>query len=198
MNNAYKLPDSYAKHKSSNNYKLLNINEQAITALKSDISDVLNVLDIQQATGKTLDLYGDMLGVKRGEMNDIQYRYMILTQAGINVTQSDYNSIIEIMLKVFNCTPADIILGESETEPCRVVLVKFPMAILTAAGFSDTQAIAMIERLLPIGVTIDGSNFEGTFEFAETYGEYDESKGFGDIEQTIGGYLGLLVAVTTE
>lgn len=196
MNNASKLPDSYAKHKGSNNYKLLDINEQAITALKGDISDVLSVLDIQQATGKTLDLYGDMVGLKRGELNDLQYRYMIMAYAGLNIAQSDYNSVIDTLVLIFNCEPTDIILGESE-EPCRVLLEKFPFSILTNAGFSDTQSVAMIEMILPIGVTIDGSNFEGTFEFAETYGEYDENKGFADLEQTIGGYFGLLVGTNT-
>ena len=49
----------------------------------------------------------------------------------------------------------------------------------------------MVELLMPIGVTIENANFEGTFEFAETATEYDENAGFGNIEQTIGGYMGL-------
>ena len=36
-------------------------------------------------------------------------------------------------------------------------------------------------------------NFQGTFEFADTAGVYDETAGFGNVEQTIGGHLGLLL-----
>lgn len=46
----------------------------------------------------------------------------------------------------------------------------------------------MIESLLPICVTLEADNFEGTFEFADVDNEYDKAKGFGNIEQTIGGY----------
>lgn len=191
MNNAYKLPDSYAKDKDSNNYKLLNLNEQAIAVLKQDMDDVLSVLDIQNATGKTLDLYGDMVGQKRGELNDLQYRYMILTRLGINVTQGDYSSILQIACRIFDCEPSDIVITESASA-CKVSIDKFPLDVLVNAGFSSTQAVAMLEMLMPIGVSIDNGNFSGTFEFAETYGEYDENSGFGDIEQTIGGYFGLV------
>ena len=52
--------------------------------------------------------------------------------------------------------------------------------------------------LLPIGVGVSASNFNGTFEFADTATEYDENAGFGNIEQTIGGYMGLLYGEDTD
>ena len=190
MNNADRLPDSYAKDKNSNNYKLLKLNEDAIATLNKDMYDVLNVLDIKNATGNTLELYGDMVGQKRGELNDTQYRYMILTRIGMNIARGNYDSIIAICQMIFDCNPQDIILNDSE-KPCRVEVTKFPLKVLVDAGFSSNQAIAMVELLMPIGVTIENANFEGTFEFAETATEYDENAGFGNIEQTIGGYMGL-------
>ena len=191
MNNAEKLPDSYAKHKESNNYKLLNLNEQAIATLKKDMDDVLKSVDIQQATGKTLDLYGDMVGQQRGSLTDVQYRFMILTKVGINITQGSYDTILGAACRIFDCEPSDIVLNDSEN-PCRVVIDKFPFDVLVNAGFSSEQAVEMLEMLLPIGVTIDSGNFAGTFEFAETYGEYDEYSGFGDVAQTVGGYFGVV------
>lgn len=192
MYNAYKLPDCYAKDKASTNYKLLKLNELAVDVLKQDMEDVLNALDIQQATGKTLDLYGEMVGQKRGSLTDIQYRYMILTRIGINNAKGSYESLLAIAQRIFNCEPSDIAFDDS-AEPCKVDLTKFPLSVLVNAGFSSDQAIAMIELLLPIGITINGANFEGTFEFAETADEYDEAAGFADIDQTIGGYVGLLL-----
>ena len=190
MNNADRLPDSYAKDKNSNNYKLLKLNEDAIATLNKDMDDVLNVLDIKNAIGNTLELYGDMVGQKRGELNDTQYRYMILTRIGMNIARGNYDSIIAVCQMIFYCNPQDIILNDSE-KPCRVEVTKFPLKVLVDAGFSSNQAIAMVELLMPIGVTIEKANFEGTLEFAETATEYDENAGFGNIEQTIGGYMGL-------
>lgn len=191
MSNVKKLPDSYAKGIESNNYKLLNLNEQAIADAKADAQAVFEALDLQNATWHTLDLYGDMLQQKRGTLNDEQYRMLILRKIGINVAQGNYPTVINILKQIFNCEANEIILGDG-VKPCTVDLKKFPLEVLTNAGFSSSQAVAMIEILLPIGVTIDNANFEGTFEFAETANEYDESAGFANDQQTIGGYLGLL------
>ena len=152
-------------------------------------------MDLGHATGKTLDLYGDMLGQRRGLLNDEQYRYMLLSKIGRNTVQGDYNSIMATLVLMFGSQMGDITLDDLEVEeeerPCVVKLTKFPVQILLNAGFSSRQAVAMIESLLPICVTLAADNFEGTFEFAESASVYDELAGFGDVEQTIGGYLGL-------
>jgi len=192
MSNVNKLPDSYAKDINSNNYKLLNINEQAIADVKTDAQAIFDALDVLKATGRTLELYGEMVGQKRGALNDVQYRYMILTRIGINVAQGNYSTVINNAVQIFDCETSDIILKDG-AKACTVEIEKFPLEVLINAGFSSTQAIAMLESLLPIGVTIDNGNFDGTFEFAETADEYDELAGFADVEQTMGGYFGLLV-----
>ena len=43
----------------------------------------------------------------------------------------------------------------------------------------------MIESLLPICVTLDADNFEGTFEFAELDNELDNEKGFGTLNRRL-------------
>lgn len=191
MSNVDKLPDSYSKGKNSNNYKLLNLNEQAVADAKTDALAILNMVDIQQATGHTLDLYGEMVGQKRGALNDDQYRFMILTRVGMNVVQGNYKTVIESIKCMFGCEASDIILKDSEN-PCSVEVVKFPLEVLVNAGFTSTQAVVMINSLLPIGVSLENINFDGTFEFADTADVYDEQAGFADINQTIGGYFGLL------
>lgn len=221
MDNVKRLPDAYFKGKDGNNYKLLHLNELAVDVFSKDLTDVLNCLDIMQATGKTLDLYGGSVDQKRGVLNDTQYRLMILTKIGKNICQGDYNSVVELLTQMFHCDKGDIILRDS-SEPCRVVVEKLPLEVLINAGFSSEQAITMIELLLPVCVKLSDANFEGTFEFGnivrsstyenfstftyqkletktysqmeETYSqEYDENKGFGNIEQTIGGYFGLIL-----
>lgn len=191
MSNVNKLPDSYAKG-NSNNYNLLYLNELAIADVKADIQAVMDALDLQRATGRTLDLYGETVGQQRGVLNDEQYKIMILTRLGMNVAQGNYKTIIDMLTQIFNCEPNEIVLKDG-AKPCTVELDTFPLEVILSAGFSSSQAVEIIESLLPVGVHVDNANFEGTFEFAETADVYDETAGFADVEQTIGGYFGLLV-----
>lgn len=190
-----RLPDCYWKDEDSNNHKLLELERLATEELRLDIKAVLDSLDLNQANGNTLDLYGDMLGQRRGLLNDEQYRYMILARIGRNVVQGDYNSVMSALILMFGSQAGDITLDDLEVvegeRPCVVRLTKFPVYVLINAGFSSRQAVAMIESLLPVCVTLSADNFEGTFEFADTADVYDEQAGFGNIGQTIGGYLGL-------
>lgn len=211
--NVKKLPDAYYKGKDGNNYKLLHLNEIASQVLNQDITDVLNSLDLEQATGATLDLYGEMLGQKRGSLNDTSYRMLLRNKIGENICQSDFNSVLNLLAQIFSCDVTDFTLEEVPTN--KIDITQMSLKMLGEAGFTGEQAIAMIERLLPTCVRIRNANIEGTFEFgdvgyqqiealtyqnleSETYanlesGSYDENKGFGNIEQTIGGYFGLLV-----
>lgn len=190
-----RLPDCYRKDPESNNLKMLELGRLAAEQLRADIQAVLESLDLGCATGKTLDLYGDMLGQRRGVLNDEQYRYMLLSKIGRNTVQGDYNSIMATLILMFGSQMGDITLDDlevvEEERPCVVKLTKFPVQVLISAGFSSRQAVTMIESLLPTCVTLAADNFEGTFEFAESAGVYDELAGFGNMEQTIGGYLGL-------
>lgn len=192
-----RLPDCYRKDPDSNNFKLLELGQEETGKLRSDIQAVLESLDLGHATGKTLDLYGDMLGQRRGLLNDEQYRYMLLSKIGRNTVQGDYNSIMRNLVLMFGGQMGDIALDDlevvEEERPCVVRLTKFPISVLVNAGFSSRQAVTMIETLLPICVTLSADNFEGTFEFSDTWQEYDAEAGFADLKQTIGGYFGLLL-----
>lgn len=197
MRNAERLPDCYRKDSEGNNYKLLELNQAAVLELRTDIAAVREALDLNLASGKTLDLYGEMLEQRRGLLNDEQYRYMLLTRIGRNVVQGDYQSIMNALVLMFGSSREDISLDDlelgEEERPCVVKLTKFPIAVLVNAGFSSRQAVQMIETLLPICITLAADNFEGTFEFAELAEDYNEKAGFANLEQTIGGYFGLLL-----
>lgn len=195
MKSVERLPDCYRKDPGSNNFKLVKLNRVAVEELRADMQTVLDCLDINRAAGKTLDLYGDMLQQRRGLLNDEQYRYMLFARIGRNIVQGDYNSIMRTLVLMFGSQMGDITLDDlevvEEDAPCVVKLTKFPVYVLINAGFSSRQAVSMIESLLPVCVTLSADNFEGTFEFADSADDYNELAGFGDIDQTIGGYLGL-------
>lgn len=192
---AKNLPDSFAKNTESNNYKLLKLNAETIMSLLQDIEDVDASTDLNLAVGKTLDLFGDMVGQKRGMFDDSRYRYMILTRIARNFVQGDYQSTLDAIVRMFNCNQEDVALEDmsidDDVHPCVVRLIKMPLFVLVGAGFTTKQAKQMIESLLPICVTLVADNFEGTFEFSATVDEHDKKAGFADRLQTYGGYFGL-------
>lgn len=197
MNKIKRLPDSYQKAEGSQNWKLMQLNSEAVEEIRQAAAMVFDMVDINKASGRTLDLYGEMVGQKRGLLDDKQYRYMIFTRIGRNIVTSDYESLMNTIITMFDCEAGDVSLDDievTETEtPCVLKLTKFPIQVLIDAGFSSRQAVAMIETLLPICVTLAADNFEGTFEFTNIADEYDKKAGFADEAGTIGGYLGLLL-----
>lgn len=189
MTNVTRLPDSYNKNVNSNNYKLLQLQEEQFDKLRSDIKDVLNMLDIEEASGKTLDLYGDMVQQSRGALNDTQYRIVLKTKLGQFQSKGNFSDVMNMIVLTFNCDPSEISIVE--TEPCVVYIAKLPLGVLVSAGLTTTQAVQLIKSLLPAGVTVEADYFEGTFELGAVEGENDITKGFAAYEgDENGGYLG--------
>ena len=185
------LPDAFRKTKDSNNAKILSIAKDSLDELREAISAIYDSLDIDKATGKTLDLYGDMVDQRRGVATDEQYRAMIKSKICRNLANADHTSIVKAICVVFNCEPDEVLLVESD-KPCVVTLEQLPYVALNKSNIDAPTAIKIIAGLMPAGVRLESLNFTGTFEFAATATEYDENAGFGNVEQTIGGYLGLL------
>lgn len=185
------LPDAYCKAKGSNNDKILEIEKGAMDSLREAVSAIYDSLDIDKATGKTLDLYGEMLGQDRGAATDEQYRVMLRSRIIRNYTNADHDSIVYAICATFGCEPTEILLTETD-EPCRVNLENLPFDALNSSNIDIATAVQIIKRLMPSGVHLESLNFAGTFEFSDTELVYDEGKGFADEAQSIGGYLGLM------
>ena len=190
MDNVRKLPDAYKKDVNSNNYKMLKLNELAVDDLKTDMTDLLNSLDIKQAFGKTLDLYGAMFREQRKGRNDVDYRAAIETAVAETLCGSDCNSIELLLSQIFGCPVGDVLL--TDYLPNKVQVQRLPIAEIRELGLHWVLAMYAIEALLPVCVSTHWYNLHGTFEFAESTDDYDENAGFGNVEQTVGGFLGLL------
>lgn len=199
LNHVKNLPDYYSKSENSNNFKILSIEKYAVDDLQTDITDVWNSLDINNATGATLELYGEMLNQPRGVATDAQYLYMIKSKIMRNLSGGDYLSVIKSICMTFDCAPSEVLILEKE-EPCVVELVVLPLNVINRAGLTTRQTVAMIKELLPVGITLESFLFEGTFTFSLSESEYDEDAGFAPSEddQTIGGYLGILYGEDDE
>ena len=187
------LPDAYSKAASSNNVKILEIERHALVELRESISQIFDSLDIDKATGFTLDMYGEMVGQKRGLATDSQYRPLIKTRIIRNLTNGDYNSIVNSLSLAFDCSPSELVFSEAE-EAATVILEGLPIVYINKVGLTAFEAVAIIKELIPAGVTLESVEFEGTFEFGASDTEYDEEAGFGNIDQTIGGTLGMVAS----
>lgn len=186
------LPDSFAKSKDSNNYKLLSIEQASVQALMEDIKAVDDIKDIKKATGATLDLYGSMCGQARGSMTDEQYRYIIMQKVARNFVGCDHTSIVTALATVFEVPVETFGIEEVEGETCLVEITSLPYSVLASIGITGKQAREIIKAMITAGVRLAPLDLEGTFEFAASEDVYDENAGFGDVEQTMGGYLGYL------
>lgn len=197
-NHVNNLPDYYAKSITSNNYKLLKSEKISVDSLSKDISDLFEMLEIDNAIGATLDKYGEMVGQPRGIATDAQYRYMIRSKIMQNLSNGDYGSVLKALYMTFNCKPSEISIMES-AKPCVVEVTKVPLVAIAKAGLNVKQTEQIIKRLIPVGVDIETFFFTGTFEFSENETDMlvdGMTKGFTDTEANMknldadGGFLG--------
>ena len=189
------LPDTYKKSVGSNNHKLFEVEQAAMTAVRADLQSVDNIIDINNATGKTLDLYGERVGQARGLASDEKYLMLIKAKIARNMCNGTYPSVIKALCTTFNCEPSEVYIEESET-PCKVNAATLPLTAINSVDFTIPQTLALIKALLPVGVSLETYFFEGTFEFSDVENEYDENTGFAPFENAserdIGGILGAI------
>lgn len=189
-NHAKNLPDAYCKTAGSNNDKILRLEKETMDSLRAAVNAVCESLDLDKAFGKTLDLYGDMIGQERGSATDEQYRVLLRSRIVRNLSDGDHSSIVRAISAAFGCEPSDVKLTEHET--CAVTLDGLPISWLNEQNIDIITAVQIVNSLIPVGVRMETMEFSGTFEFGGTELEYDENAGFGNIEQTVGGYFGLV------
>lgn len=187
------LPDVYRKDKGSNNSKILQIEKDAVNDFRKSLNEIDHILNIENATGKTLDMYGERIGQKRGSATDEQYLALIKTKITQNLANGTHKSVVEGIAFALKCDPSEIALTDGEA-PCSIEVKSLPLETITKAGFTAEQVVALINRMIPCGGKLSSFMFEGTFEFCESESAMvvDEEAGFCDVEGgNIGGYFGV-------
>ena len=162
-NLAKNLPDAYKKNEESNNYKILKIEQEANGVSRSLLEGIEQILDIEKAEGKTLDLYGERFGQPRGQANDVQYRLMIKSKIARGLSSGNYSSVVDALAYTFNGDTNEILLRDTEV-PLVMTLEGIPLASVYEAGFSISQAMKIAENLMPAIVKLESVMFEGTFQ----------------------------------
>lgn len=196
-NHVKNLPDTYRKDSESNNYKILEIERSACETLRETLESVYDILDLEKARGATLDMYGERVGQLRGNATDEQYIIMIKAKIMRNMANGSYKTICDAVCATFGCDKSDIMFEET-SEPCTINATVFPVTQINEAGFTATQALAILRSLLPVCITLDPIMI-GSFCFASGEGEFDEDAGFTDVEGgTIGGTFAVVYGTEEE
>lgn len=198
-NYADNLPDCYRKDTESNNHKLLEIERLTVEKHLDDIYEIYGILDLNNARGQTLDRYGERVGQSRGIASDELYILLIKAKIMRSLGNGSYPSIHNSLCMTFACEPEEVSIKESETYMCTVEDIKLPLDVINRVGLTYKQVIALVKSMLPICIRIDNVSLDGTFEFSNIEDDYNEEKGFCDIEGgNIGGYLGYLSSDESE
>lgn len=191
------LPDSFSKQKDSNNNKLLTLDKEITTEFQNNAICVFDTLDIYKARHTTLDLYGTLVNQQRNGLTDEQYLIAILVKIARNSTATDYTSVLKNLSSILKCSYEDISI-QDDSLPATIKINKIPFKTLLDANFTMKQVLVLVKSLLTITVNISSANFEGTFEFASVLEQKDENKGFGDLSQSVGGFLGAYIVDDTK
>ena len=179
-NFAKNLPDTYAKNTSSNNYKILEIERQAGADVRESLNAIYQSIDIETATGETLDLYGERFGQPRGSASDELYRVLIKAKIVRSFVNGSNPAICNAICATFGLDRSDVHM--TEYAPCVVMFVEFPVKKMNESEIPAEQVLSIIESMIPVCVTLEPIVTDGTFRFADSENVFDPDKGFADVE----------------
>ena len=190
-NHVKNLPDAFCKSTESNNYKLLELERLTVEDYRQTLQELFDVIKLENAHGKVLDMYGETVGQLRGKATDEQYILMIKAKLMHNLSNGSYPSVLNSLCTTFDCEPKDVYIEESDA-PCTVNVIRLPLEAIVKADISPENTTKLIKSLLPVGVNLQSYLYEGTFTFSDDENEYSPNEGFCDTEGgAIGGYLGI-------
>lgn len=199
-----KLTDVFTKNPNSNMGKLLTIFAEQLHEVEETLDTIESWRDIDKAKGTSLDLIGGNVVQKRGAASDEVYRIMIKSKIARNLSKGDVNTIIRVIALAVGANYSEIEIRQkfndpSESEPAALSLMRLPIGRLNTSGIELSQFVQIIQKTVAAGVNVDSIELAGTFEFGSAEGEFDNSRGWGDIHNdSIGGHLGAVYEPSTS
>lgn len=194
------LTDAYVKDTHSNNYKLFDVFSSEFQKLYQTQLKVRQFRSVDEANGQTLDLIGANYNVSRGTMNDELYRPMVKAAIARMWCDGTFNSVLELLALTLNTDVKNVALTEDYEKAggstAMVTIATTPTDALNAVGMTVNEYGQIVQNILPIGIGLTLTAFEGTFSYATknyTSGTYtpelSETAGFANDAQTTGGTL---------
>lgn len=150
------FPDCYDKGTNSNFYKIMQLLRYDEDNFRAVLQELHNCLDLDDATGFSLDLYGEMLGQLRDNATDDQYRALIKLKIAQQRSEIDCNSIINTLSSTLGVAPEQFKITDAEISG--FVDIEIPVDTLMGAGLSIETVYKALKQLLTAGVGIRSIN----------------------------------------
>lgn len=164
MNRTKNLSDAYRKDTGGNLYKLLQLVNLLQNDTKIDLNAIDSSRDIHEATGKTLDRYGELVGESRNGATNEQYRTKILAKIARCRAESDCNSIITAIAHLFTTDAANLSIIEDDM---KADVIGLEIEMLQNSGYKSLEIESMIAELIPIGVELLPPKYAGTLKIID-------------------------------
>lgn len=198
-----KLSDAYNKNPHSNISKVISVIVSEFEVLKDTFERIESWRAIDKAEGQTLDDIGIDVKQHRGDSSDEIYRVLLKSKRARDLSEGDTNTIINILAMSIDANKEDIKIkdlwhDEDDPEPNAIKIVNLPIEKLNLVGMSSKQFSTFVAATVAAGVAVQSIDFQGTFEYGAIDEEYDEEKGFADVEQTFGGFYGAVYQLDDE
>lgn len=161
MNRTKNLSDAYRKDTGGNLYKLLQLVNLLQNDTKIDLNAIDSSRDIHEATGKTLDGYGLLIGESRNGATDEQYRTKILSKIARYRTDSDCNSIITAIAQLFTTDAANLSIIEDDM---KADVIGLTIEMLEKSGYKSREIKSVLSELMPVGVELIPPKYAGTLK----------------------------------
>ena len=191
------LPDSYEKHKKSNNYYLFQCVTPEFDLIKATCEDLRKSLDLEYAYGGTLDKIARNVNQVRGTTTDVVLRTLMKAKIAADMSEGTIKTLLDVIGFIIGDEEGKSqilelysVSGEGQ-EPAAFQIV-VPIEGIIDAGITVNQFVQLMVHIKAAGVRIY-ADLQGTFEFGEIteYGPEYET-GFADIGQMVGGSIGIL------
>jgi hypothetical protein len=200
-----RLTDVYRKDPDSNIGKLMSIFSAELERVQETHKRMSEWRDIDKAEGATLDRIGTNVVQPRGAATDEIYRILIKSKIARNLSKGDINTIISVLSMALDISPTEIKIAERyndpiNPEPAAISIIQLPLDRINAVGMSPYQFARIVQRTVIAGVRVGVIELVGTFAFSSFPDavEMDNNAGFGNIQGTIGGYLGAAYSPSEE
>lgn len=194
-----RLTDNYDKTPDGNVHKLAQLTVAALQEQEDVLQRVDDWHDVDKAQGTTLDMHGRDVLQDRGQSSDEVYRVLIKSKVLRLLSDGSINVIIDFISFILDCDPEEIQVRElwSEGKPA-TLHISAPAGPINRTGLSGRQFGTLLNLVIAGGVRAEAA-FEGTFSFSSVPDAVETSpQGFGDLQQTTGGTLGMVYNPDTD
>lgn len=142
-----RVPTWFKVSEDSNNMKILSLILPEIELLHKTNKDLYELLDINNATDKLLDIFGKNIGEKRNGQSDDQYRKRILSKFPRLKSKKTHNNVTRIIADELGVSQDKILIFTFENRHLRVEI--------TQSNLSKKQILSLISSAKAHGIIID-------------------------------------------